>query len=150
MSRHLHLIDIENVLLNPRPTEAQVAALRVAYAPLVGPADLVVIACNHGAFAAVGWGWPGVRYLIRSGENGADSALLEVLDHEDVKARFDDIVVANGDGIFTDAVAGLGGEGVCVTVVARAEALANRLRMASSHIVWVSDICAAAEFGESA
>ena len=140
--RAIHLIDIENLLGLPRPTLAEVRAGYEAYFGLVGDTDLVVIAFNHGAFSAVAWGWPNARRLMRSGENGADHALLDVLRYERVEQRFEAVVIASGDGIFAEAVARLGGLGVDVTVVSRPEALSRRLRMAARHVLEVSMVAA--------
>lgn len=149
--RSIHLVDIENLVGLARPCLADVVACHEAYRPLIGDHDLVVVACNHGAFPAVAWGWPHARWLMRSGDNGADQALLNVLKHERVEERFAAVVVASGDGIFTASVARLGALGIAVTVVSRPEALSRRLRMATRHVVEVSVLAAAwSESGEPA
>lgn len=84
-----------------------------------------------------GLGWKGSRLVARSGENGADLALLEVLARERVEERFDEVVLVSGDGIFTDVVAALSAAGVHVTVVARREACSNRLRMAAARTLYI-------------
>jgi hypothetical protein len=139
-SRALHLIDIENLIGLARPSFADVAACYRAYRPLIRSHDLVVVACNHGAFGEVAWGWPDARRLVRSGDNGADEALLDVLRYERVDERFDAVVVGSGDGIFTDAIARLGGLGITVTVVHGRGALSGRLRMATRHILCLSPV----------
>lgn len=142
-NRVLHLVDIENLLGVARPAMADVVACHEAYRPLIRCGDLVVVACNHGAFSAVAWGWPDARRLMRSGENGADQALLDVLQYERVEHRFDAVVVASGDGIFTDPVARLGGLGVAVTVVSRPEALSRQLRMAARDVLALTPLTTA-------
>ena len=131
--RALHLIDIENLLGNPRPDAESVCQARDAYESqvLVGKDDLVVVACNHGCALSVGLSYKGARLIVRSGPDGADLALLEVLDEGDVAERFDAVVIASGDGIFTDAVALLGDMRVPAIVVARPDSLARRLRLAA-------------------
>jgi hypothetical protein len=141
--RALHVVDIENLLGCARPTVAEVGACYEAYRPLVGPHDLVIVACNHGAFASVAWAWPGARLLVRSGEDGADMALLDVLASERVEKRFKAVAVASGDGIFAEAVSHLGGLDVTVTVVSRPESLARRLRMAARHVLELPPLAAA-------
>ncbi len=149
--RALHLIDIENLIGLARPAMTEVIACHAAYRPLIRPGDLVVVACNHGAFPAVGWGWPGARLLVRSGENGADQALLDILRYERVEDRFETVVVASGDHIFTGAVAWLAGIGVSVTVISRSEALSRRLRMAACQVLEVSPLVAVCpQAGETA
>jgi hypothetical protein len=134
--RTIHLVDIENLLGNPRPCQTDVESFARLYECLVAPGDHdhIVVACNHGACLEVGLGWPGPRLLARSGPDGADRALLEVIDLEEIEERFTRLVVASGDGGFTDVVSRLAGHGLGVTVVAPRLALSKRLRMAAQHV----------------
>lgn len=133
----MHLIDIENLCGEARPTLATVQAVRRRYLGRIrpNPGDLIVIGCNHGAALNVGLGWPGVRLVVGSGPDGADLRLLDVIADEGIEARFDGVVIASGDGIFTAAAASLAGNGLRVFVVSRTEALANRLRLAAQTLV---------------
>lgn len=130
--RTLHLIDIENLLGQPRPAIDSVSEARAAYEAhvVVGESDLVVVACNHGCALEVGLAYAGARLVVRSGPNGADLALLDVLAEHDVVGRFDAVVVASGDGIFTDAVSTLAGT-MPTLVVSRPDSLARTLRLAA-------------------
>jgi hypothetical protein len=136
-SRRLHLVDVENLIGCPLPTLAEATRCHEDYAECaaVGPNDLVVVACNHGAAVPVGLGWRGARLLLRSGENGADLALIDVIANEDVADRFAGVVVASGDSRFADAVARLGVLGVEVTVVSGGRALSRRLQIAAKRVV---------------
>lgn len=138
-ARALHLVDIENLAGTGRPDERHVARLCRAYAARVGigPLDQVVIGCNHMAMPAAWHGWPGARYLVRSGPDGADTELLAVLAGEDVAARFPQVAIASGDGIFTPAAAGLAAAGCQVTVVSRSAALATALRLAAPRVIYL-------------
>ncbi|MDQ3483966.1 MAG: NYN domain-containing protein [Actinomycetota bacterium] len=131
--RALHLIDIENLLGEPRPVADSVRRARSAYEThvLVGEHDLVVVACNHGCALDVGLAYSDARLVVRSGHDGADLALLDVLSEHDLRDRFDAVVVASGDGIFAEAVAALGGMGLAALVVARPESLSRMLRLAA-------------------
>lgn len=135
--RRLIAVDIENLTGTPEPTPADVLSVKGALTGLleVRPGDLVVIACSHRALLTVGTTWTRVRHVVRSGENGADLALLDVLTGERVQERFEHVVIASGDGIFADEAARLGGRGVHVTVVARGVALSKRLRMAAREVI---------------
>jgi hypothetical protein len=133
--RCLHLVDVENLIGQPRPTSQQVAACRDRFAELAGVGDHVIVSCNHGALASVGWTWTGARYVVRSGPDGADLAILGVIEFEGVSARFSRVVLGSGDGIFAEAVARLGASGVDVTVVSRPEALSKRLGLAATHVL---------------
>jgi NYN domain len=136
--RAIHLVDIENLAGKARPGRPVIEAIRQDYFSQVrpGPEDHIVIACNHGACLEVGLGWPGARLIARSGPDGADLALLAVLDNEDVQLRFDCVVLASGDGIFADPAARLAANGVDVTVVSRRRPLSRRLRLAARHICY--------------
>lgn len=136
--RRLHLVDVENLVGSPRPTAVEVAACRQRYANLVKPAgwDQCVVACNHGVAADVGYNWPGARLLWRSGPDGADLALRDVLLEENVVDRFDRVILASGDGLFAEPVADLGRDGAHVTVVANRWSLSRRLRMAAAAVVY--------------
>ena len=133
-NRTIHLVDIENVCGTARPEILDVEMARELYQNLVclGPYDHVVLACNHGAALKVGLGWPGARLMVRSGVNGADRALLSVVDDEEIGVRFDAVVIASGDGIFAESAACLAGSGLSVTVVSREQALSRRLQLAAS------------------
>lgn len=135
--RRLHLVDIENLVGSARPTVGQVAACRAAYYDQVGvqPGDLVIVACNHGAALEVGLGWRGARLLLRSGPDGADLALIDVIESESVEDRFPAVVVGSGDGRFADPVASLGARALDVTVVATERALSTRLKLAAKTAV---------------
>ncbi|MGH9169721.1 MAG: NYN domain-containing protein [Acidimicrobiales bacterium] len=136
-TRRLHLVDIENLVGCPRPTLAMATACRDEYANRlrIGNDDLVVLACNHGAALEVGPAWPGCRLRVRSGPDGADRALLDVLKSESVEDRFGSVVIGSGDGCFTEAVAQLRVAGIEVTVAATAHSLSRRLALVASRVV---------------
>ena len=144
-ARAIHLVDIENLAGAGVPAEWQVADLRRAYTSRVGtgPMDQVVIACNHKALPAVACGWPGPRYLIRSGPDGADTELLAVIAEENLAARFTHVSIASGDHTFAWAAASLATGGCRVTVISRSASLARTLRLAAQHVIYI-DIPAAA------
>lgn len=131
--RRLVLVDIENVVGGAVTTAAAAASARQlleARIPLQ-PTDIVVIGTSHIGLLHVGFQWPGRRYVVGSGPDGADLALLEVFE-EDVARRFGEVVLVSGDGIFSEAVAALGTQGVKVVVVCPHDALSKRLAMAAA------------------
>jgi hypothetical protein len=137
--RALHLIDIENLAGNPVPGPIDVLLVRYRYHKRVGfrANDQAIVGCNHLAFRHAGFSWPGVRYLVRSGENGADLELLDVIRHENVAERFSHVVIASGDGIFAAEAAGLAAKGCHLTVASRREALSKRLRLAAHRVIYL-------------
>lgn len=105
----------------------------------IGEADHIVIATSHIGLLHVGSNWGGVRYVVRSGRDGADLALLDVLS-ENVVDRFDRLVVASGDGIFTNVVAEIAADGVDVTVIGSRGHVARSLQMAASRVVYLDAV----------
>ncbi|MCY4163231.1 MAG: NYN domain-containing protein [bacterium] len=133
--RTLHLIDVENLIGSPNPTPDCVRWYHLAYQALhVAPTDQVIVACSHHAAPNVFWEWSQGCHRWRSGENGADLALLKVITQERISERFGCVALASGDGIFTKAVAGLGKQGVNVTVVSRPESLSRSLQMVAKQV----------------
>lgn len=132
--RTLHLIDVENLMGTPNFTQSQVRRLCARYMQVaaVHPTDQFVVACSHHCAPAVWFGWRPARRLLRSGANGADLALIDVISKERVAERFPRTVVGSGDGIFADACARLQAQGSAVTVVSRCPStLSKRLRFAA-------------------
>jgi hypothetical protein len=156
--RTMHLIDIENLTGSALPSEANAARVRATYRKHVGvgPDDHVVVACSHLAFEHAGFGWPDARHLVRSGPDGADCELLDVLYLENVAARFDRVVIGSGDWIFAEAAAYLASRGCHVTVVSRRESLSARLRLAAHEVIYLDSemlstgVMARAEFRRAA
>jgi hypothetical protein len=138
-ARTLHLVDIENLAGTGLPAEWEVAAIRQAYARRVGVTEMdqIIIGCNHKALPSAWFGWPGARYLVRSGPDGADIELLAVISTEDVATRFTHVVIGSGDGAFTEAAAALGVVGLKVTVVSRRIGLARPLRLVAQHVIYL-------------
>ena len=140
-SRRLLLIDIENVVGGLVCSEATAEHARCSIVQAVGahPMDQVVVATCHKGYPYVAWCWPTARRRVRSGKDGADLELLDVL-QEEVPAHFQHVVLVSGDGIFTEAVTELGRRGVKVTVAARRGHLSNRLRFAAAEVVYLNGI----------
>lgn len=138
--RRLVVVDIENVVGGGVVAAEQAvdARLSIQEAVSLSGCEQVVIGTSHIGVLATWLGWRGPRIVVRSGENGADLALLEVLTGERIEERFDEVVLVSGDGIFTDAVAALGAAGVSVTVVAHTDGCSRRLRMAASRTVFLN------------
>lgn len=138
--RQIALVDIENVLggavLNARA--ARWAKRSVEEVVAIKPDAHVVIGTSHVGFLAVGCAWPDKRYVLGSGPDGADLALMEVL-AEDISGRFSEIVLVSGDGIFAGELARLAANGVEVTVVAHPDGLSNRLKMAARHVTYLTE-----------
>lgn len=137
--RTLHIVDIENLAGAAVPTLARVAEIQGQYLACLGFGvdDQVVLAANHLALLNAGLGWPHARYRVRSGKDGADRELLDVLEHENVAARFNHVVIGSGDGGFGYAAASLAARGVHITVVSRWGSLAYELARAARNVIYL-------------
>ncbi len=138
--RRLIAIDIENMVGGACVHRHQVDWVKSTLNGMLtlGSPDHVVVGLSHIGLLNVGSNWPRIRYVVRSGRDGADLALLDVL-NEDVNVRFDQVVIASGDGVFAEIVAHLAGTGVETTVLARPGTLARSLRNAASHVLYVPE-----------
>jgi hypothetical protein len=96
----------------------------------VGTWDQVVIASSHLALKKTGCWLPGARYLVRSGPDGTDLALLDLADHERIAERFAQVTIASGDGTFAQAAASPATAGCRVTVVSLRAGLCRQLALA--------------------
>jgi hypothetical protein len=101
----LHLVDIENLAGPALPTLGQVRDEQDRYADRLafGGLDHVVIASSHLTLLNAALGWPHDRCRVRSGPDGADLELLDVLHGENVASRFTHVVIGSGDGLFARA-----------------------------------------------
>jgi hypothetical protein len=130
--RELILIDIENLTGTCEEVEIAKAALRLV---LPGFDDAQrIVACSHHAAPTVAFGFLGARHLWRSGPDGADLALLDVLENERVDERFERVTTCSGDGIFAASAARLAEAQVEVTVVSLPGHLATRLQLAARFV----------------
>jgi hypothetical protein len=138
--RRLALVDNENIVGGARLTDASVRWGKNALSGVVriGAGDHVVVGSTHVGVLQVAANSRGVRHVVRSGPDGADWVLLDVL-VENVPDRFGEVVLASGDGIFAPAVSLLAESGVATTVVGRRGCVARRLRTAASRFLYVPD-----------
>jgi len=146
-ARRLHLVDIENLAGAAVPTLSQVREVQDRYADRLafGGLDQVVIASSHLTLLNAALGWPHARYRVRSGPDGADLELLDVLHGENVASRFTCVVIGSGDGIFAWAAARLAAGGVRVTVVSRRRSLSARLALTAHEVIFIDAPHPAAE-----
>lgn len=133
--RRIVLVDIENVVGGSAAVHDHVAWARETVERLVSlrPGDHVVVGCGPGGLLDLGCTWTHVRYVVRSGLDGADLALLDVLG-ENIPRRFTEVVLVSGDGIFADAVAVFAAQGIHTTVVAHRDGLSRRLELAANTV----------------
>jgi hypothetical protein len=143
VERVLHLIDLENLVGSADFTREDAARVHRGYVQVApsGAVNQMVLATSHHAAAHAWFGWPATaRRLVRSGQDGADLALLHVLACESVVARFDRIVIGSGDGIFAYEAARLQAAGVALSVVTGRGALSRQLSFAVRDVRYLEPI----------
>lgn len=145
-ARRLHLVDIENLAGDSLPSLGQVREVQGLYRKRLafGNLDQVEIASSHLTLVNAALGWPHAHYRVRSGPNGADLALLDVLRSENVPARFTHVAIGSGDGVFANEVARLAAAGVHVTVISRRRSLSARLALAARDVIYLDTLAEAA------
>jgi hypothetical protein len=145
-ARRLHLVDIENLAGDPRPSLSQVRQALGLYTGCLafGAMDQVEVASSHLTLVNAALGWPHAHYWVRSGPDGADLALLDVLRHENVAERFTHVAIGSGDHLFAEEAAHLAAQGVRVTVVSRRRRLSPRLALAAREVIFLDTMAEAA------
>ena len=145
-ARRLHLVDIENLAGDALPSLSQIREAQGLYAGCLGfgGMDQVEVASSHLTLLNAALGWPYAHYRVRSGPDGADLALLDVLRHENVANRFTQVAIGSGDHLFAEQAARLAGQGVWVTVVTRRRSLSRQLELAAREVVFLDAMAEAA------
>jgi hypothetical protein len=132
--RRLVVVEIESIAGGAVRTNALASWARklVEEAIALRPDEQVIIGARHASVLAAGTRWAGARLVTARDQDGVQRGLLQILQDEHIAGRFDELVLASGNGIFTEAIAKLGAQGVKVTVVAWPESLSKHLRMAAA------------------
>jgi hypothetical protein len=145
-ARRLHLVDIENLAGSSLPSLSQVRQALGLYADCLafGAMDQVEVASSHLTLLNAALGWPHAHYRVRSGPDGADLALLDVLRHEGVARRFTHVAIGSGDHLFAGEAARLAAMGVWVTVVSRQRSLSPQLALAANEVIFLDAVAEAA------
>ena len=141
LDRTLHLVDIENLSGGCDCSIEGVSETASEYLNLFPSTekDLYVLATSVRNALPCGFGWPtSAQRLMRSGENGADLALIEAYEPQEIALRFHQIVIGSGDGIFTELANELTALGCHVIVATRPESLSKRLSLAVHAVVFLS------------
>ena len=138
VERTFAVVDIENLCGGSAFVRENQAVVRNQFLSQERGLSLCVLAC--GSYAArscpeLAWDWNPARLFVRSGLDGADFALLEVLRGDPAAARSARVEIWSGDHIFAPAALKLRRRGVDVTVFAPAGALSCKLAEVASRVV---------------
>lgn len=129
-TRTLHLVDIENLVGDPKAPAAEVLAALDRYLTLAAwrEGDQVILAANPGLLSNVAFDLPIAcnPHAVR-GTDGADLMLLSHAEPSWVASRFRRLVIGSGDGISATRAATARDLGVQIVVVARSGSISNSL-----------------------
>ncbi|KRA37927.1 hypothetical protein ASD81_04375 [Nocardioides sp. Root614] len=143
VTRSLHLIDLENLCGSGLPPTSLIEQVWRTYRYGVPTSleDHYVVGSSH-IFASRAWfvlPVQGVQRRARSGQDGGELAILADVDLDHAAKRFDRLVIASGDGMFTEAanqarrhglhVHQVSGLGACSRALAASAHTHSRLRL---------------------
>lgn len=137
-NRAMCLVDIENCVGTGAISPEQVEAVRLAISRAAPNTVMKVVACSHHNAYSTLFGFTDARILLRSGPDGADLALLDVIEHEQVGGRFGKVIIASGDGIFAPACRRLRSCGVYVEVLSLPDRLSGELAASCSNVRYLT------------
>ena len=129
--RSLHLVDLENLVGNPRATGPIVRDTFDRYLALADwrRGDHVIVASNPWLIGEVCFDLPvPCNVHTAHGEDGADLVLLSHAPPELIVKRYSRLVVGSGDGIFANRARHARDLGVNVLVVSRPASCSWKLR----------------------
>ena len=128
--RSLHLVDLENLLGDPRADAGTALAMFDAFLDVAHwhADDHVIVATNPWLMTKIAFDLPiPVSPHAAHGHDGADLMLLSLASAELVVKRYGRLVIGSGDGIFASRARTVSDQGVAVEVVARADGCSTRL-----------------------
>ena len=136
-NRALALVDIENLAGTAQPTAELIREIESIFysTAQMNKISQTYISCNHLAGFYVGTSWErSCKLCFRSGEDGADLALLEQIDAIPNLKDFNYVVIGSGDHIFAPLARKLTSQGHFVHVISGAGGLSHELRSSASHV----------------
>lgn len=140
-SRKIVLLDIENMMFGAHETDAvrNRSAEILALAEARRPTDMVIVGCNPSmAFRAKDL-FPNAQIVTGRGKDGADAALIDMIDIRHAAERFNELVIVSGDHAFAPIAHAARKVGLSVRVVAPRHGLSTALRVFADTAVILPD-----------
>lgn len=137
-NRTLCIVDVENCASTADLSLERALHVQRAIKRAVPDALMHVVGCSHRNAAAARFAFDRSRLVIRSGADGADLALIEVLETERVERRFGRVVIASGDHSFVPVIKRLREAGVVVEALSIAGQLSRELARSCSSVRYLS------------
>jgi uncharacterized LabA/DUF88 family protein len=137
--RRLHLVDADNLAGMAVCSEEDhqlIHEVRDSYIETIrpSPTDHVTVACTHRGAFETARAWEPAQVFWRSGKDGADIALISSVETQRLSERFDEVVIASGDGIFADLARDITDAGIPVTVAIGRGGLSRELARAATSV----------------
>jgi hypothetical protein len=139
-ARAIHLIDIENLCMASNPTVDQVIEARRSYMEAMQPGEhdqFYITVSSRNNLEAAAFGWAGATFKCREGHDGADILLAEAILDDHLESRFDQVVIASGDGGLAPFVSHLTSILKNVVVVSQPTAIAYAMRMSGAQVIYI-------------
>ena len=138
--RAILLCDIENLAYDFRKkgfSREDVCLVHDRIMTLIGHLrPYPVIAASHYFWKPVMTGWNSTFFpMLRSGKDGADLALLDAFKNKSCGDKYETILIASGDGIFSALAAELSSAGKEVIVLFGRGGIAKKLELASKQAI---------------
>jgi len=139
-SRKIVLLDIENMLFGAHNTERFRDRSReiLALAEARRPTDMVIVGCNPALAFTARSVFPRSQIVTGKGKDGADEALIDMIDLEHAASRFNELVIVSGDHVFAPVAHAARQLGLSVRVVAPRHGLSTALRVYADTTVLLS------------
>jgi len=136
--RTLCVVDVENCASTSDISLERALLVQEAIREALPGVVMHVVGCSHRNAAATRFAFDHSRIVVRSGVDGADLALIEVLETERIEQRFGRVVIASGDHIFVPVTKQLREAGVDVEALSVEGQLSHELASTCSKVRYLS------------
>lgn len=140
--RRLIVVDIENIIGGPVDCLQVVEEAKALVEEFATPneKDHIVIGTSHQtAQLNTKIVWQSPRVVFSQGHDGAELALTDILDTENIPSRFEEVLIFSGDHFFAPHVAELGRNFVNVHVFSQRSKLSRTLKMAAKEVTYLPE-----------
>lgn len=140
ITRHLHLVDIENLGVETsggRVLRGTGEVYRAVAVP--GRLDQFIVGADATRIFDAAREFPGVRQCAGWGPDGGEDAILAEVNLELVSQRFDAITIGSGDSRFCDLAQSARAKGIPIRVISRPDRLSHQLRQLTQWFIWFPD-----------
>ena len=143
VSRKIVLIDLENMLFGKHESSDDATSSQseqiLSLAEARRPGDQLIVGCNPQLAFLARELFPSAQIVTGKGKDGADLALLAVIDPHHAAHRFSELCIVSGDHAFTELAREARKAGLGVRVVAPHAGLSRTLRLQATTSVFLPE-----------